>query len=185
VLAASLHYPCTQADKEDVLLLFAAICAHKVFTSMSMATRFLRLGCSLPLLFVLMFPFHVLPPVAVMAAAAAGSNNPLASLVLVGLSTGTFLYVGALEVVCEEFGDHDEHPSGSPTAKQVVAATQLSTLGPLYESTERPSNSSIGKDTDNAKPQEWHPTKLVKFAVYMLGAGCLLGLTAALPKREH
>jgi zinc transporter ZupT len=51
-------------------------------------------------------PYHIIPPLAIVFAALAGAENPSASLILTGFSTGTFLYIGAFEVICEEFAEH-------------------------------------------------------------------------------
>lgn len=166
-----------QASRKDVLLLYAAICAHKVFTAMSLSTRFMRLGISPVLLTVLMLPFHLLPPLAVILAAAVGSDSPMASLIMISLATGTFLYVGAFEVLCEEFAEHDDHTSGRLDEKM-----RQEKLAAVQEGQMRTSEIEVKADGEG---QEWHPSKVVKFAMFTFGMGMLLVITAALPKHSH
>lgn len=159
-----------------MLLLYAAICAHKVFTAMSLSTRFLRLQCPLKLLTLLLLPFHLLPPLAVILAAAVGSENALASLIMVSLATGTFLYVGAFEVVCEEFAEHESHHESN------MRLDSTSKMGIPSEVQMVGDESAV---TVNKERGEWHPSKRIKFLMFLIGCGILLGITAALPKHEH
>lgn len=175
-----------QTSRKDLLVLYAAICAHKVFTSMSLATRFLRLGCPLRLLTILLLPFNVLPPLAVVLAAAVGSDSALASLIMVGLATGTFLYVGAFEVVCEEFAERDAHERAS--GKVNVSLDSLNLPAPAngrMRDSQMATSSQAEEGVKDHEAGEWHPGKQVKFAMFALGCGVLLGITAALPKHEH
>ena len=149
---------------------------------MSLSTRFLRLGCSLKLLTILLLPFHLLPPLAVILAAAVGSDSPIASLIMVGLATGTFLYVGAFEVVCEEFAEHEQHQTSATSAKQAAK------LDSVYLGPPPASDGQLGASAVELKEHgsvEWRPSKQVKFMMFLLGCGLLLSITAALPKHEH
>ena len=168
-----------QTNRRSLLVLYAAICAHKVFTAMSLSTRFLRKGISLRLLTVLLLPFHLLPPLAVILAAAAGSDSALASLILSALATGTFLYVGAFEVVSEEFAEHKEpKEDAGPQMLKASAVDSVNMSGPpeVKEGVELPAQS---------ESKEWYPSKAVKFGMFLFGTALLLGITAALPKHVH
>ena len=168
-----------QTNRRSLLLLYAAICAHKVFTAMSLSTRFLRKGISIGLLTVLLLPFHLLPPLAVILAAAVGSDNALASLIMVSLATGTFLYVGAFEVVCEEFAEHG-HGDAHAKAQQ---PSQLHSADMQGEQTD--GQMVMSGDWKGKESNEWVPSKAVKFGMYLFGTALLLGITAALPKHVH
>jgi hypothetical protein len=167
---------CLQTDRKDLLLLFAAICTHKIFESMSMATRFLRLGCPRFTMLLLMLPYHLIPPLAMILASVARAESPVASLVLIGLSTGTFLYVGAYEVVSEEFAqDPSSTKDAHGTAIQQVATLQPVAAGQVED--QRDATVIVSAKTENV----WHPSKSVKYAMYLAGCGVLLALSAALP----
>ena len=160
-----------QVSRSDTLLLFAAIAMHKIFASMSIATRFLRYGASVRQVNLPLLPYHVLPPLAVVISAAAGSENVTASLILSGLSAGTFLYIGAFEVVCEEFVEA-EHEHTTDRALENSGSGEVA------------KGAIAGEKAVEAAPS-WRPSKGVRFAAFTLGAGLLLGLTAALPEPAH
>lgn len=158
-----------QIKRDDLLLLFGSIMLHKVFSSVSIATRFIRRGATPLQTTVLLLPYHLLPPLAVILGALVGSEDALTSLVLSGLAAGTFLYIGAFEVLCEEFVEAEVHgPEDGGVARDdadgVVEGKPV-----------------IDEDRGGA----WAPSKALRFAAFVAGAGLLMGLTAALPEGEH
>lgn len=135
------------------------------------------------LMLLLLLPYHVLPPVAVLAGAAAGREMPLLSLILLALATGMFLYVGAFEVVCEEFA---QHIIGSTTSKQAVVVKGAAETEGMGENRHHAVDAEARMGNQAAaKAPEWYPSKGLKFFMFLLGSGCLLGLTAALPRHSH
>lgn len=173
-----------QGSREDIWLLFSAICSHKVFTTMSQSARFLRLGCSPALLFILLAPFHFLPPLGIVLGAVTGQEHSTASLVLAALATGTFLYVGAFEVVAEEFAE-----VGTSQAEE-VAETGRSWAGGCFGSGsnsgcigEPVSGEAGGADAEPAK--SWVPGRTVKFSIFVFGCGVLFAVTAVLPSHSE
>jgi ZIP Zinc transporter len=174
-------------SRKDVLLLYSAICAHKVFTTMSLATRFLRLGCPLKLMTMLLLPFHLLPPLAIVLSAVVGSDSPLSSLILVSISTGTFLYVGAFEVVCEEFAEHEDHDDHEDRDdRQQHHGHEIPSIiaDDVLQTSEEQMISTVASIKKHAAV-DWRPSKQIKFAMFALGACLLLGITAGLPKDLH
>lgn len=159
-----------QKTRRQVLLLFLAIALHKAFSAMSISTRFLRRGCSPILLFLLLLPYHVLPPLAILLASIAGGENDLASLILAGLATGTFIYIGAFEVVSEEFADCQAE-GGDATSRD--SASDVA------------SDEGANAVAHKAQFKSWRPSKAVKFAAFALGSALLLGLTAVVPDGAH
>eukprot|EP00892_Ulva_mutabilis_P009091 jgi/Ulvmu1/6554/UM003_0188.1 len=174
-------------SREDVWLLFATICSHKVFTTMSQSARFLRLGCPPGLLFLLLLPFHILPPLGVVLGAITGQENPTVSLVLAGLATGTFIYVGAFEVVAEEFADAGHAPPVADDAA-AVGATPECYVSPNSDCIGAPVAEHVrehGRGAAAATKKAWIPGRALKFAVFMAGCGALLAVTAALPAHSE
>jgi hypothetical protein len=161
-----------QISKADAVLLFGAISMHKVFSAMSIATRFLRRDCPPTLLCTLLLPYHIIPPLAIILAAVVGAENPSASLVLTGFSTGTFLYIGAFEVICEEFAEHTQ--AGPDGGRKEVGR---------LDKDEEPSGMITGT-VANAHTA-WRPNKLQTFAAFLLGVIIQLGLLAVKPGAEH
>lgn len=139
---------------------------HKVFAAVSITTRFLRRGASPLQATLFLLPYHLLPPVSVILAALVGSEDALASLVLSGLAAGTFLYIGAFEVVCEEFVE----------AEAAAAAA---------DDDGGDGGTGAGDEKAVAKARGWQPSKGARFAAFAFGAAVLLALTAALPESEH
>lgn len=153
--------------RRDVFIFWVAIALHKGFAAMSIATRFLRKGASPVQLFFLLLPYHLLPPAAILVAAAVGSSNPGVSTILSALATGTILYIGAYEVISEEFGPQPAAVETTPAAKKVAG-------------------SEDGSDPEvagvpGANGKAWVPSKAMKFAAFSFGTLLLIGLLAAVP----
>lgn len=140
---------------------------------MSQATRFLRLGCPPGLLFLLLAPFHILPPLGVILGTVVGGEDVIAALILSALSTGTFIYIGAYEVISDEFGCHS-HGDEAP-----AAATALT--GGNVEGGAGGNNQL----ESGAKSGAWFPSRMVKFMVLVFGCGVIYAITAALPSHDE
>ena len=155
-----------QDTRRDAFILWVAIALHKGFTAMSIATRFLRKGASPLQLFLLLLPYHLLPPAAILVAAGVGSSDAGASTILSALATGTFIYIGAYEVVSEEFGPQPAaaSPEASAVAKKVAG-----------------SEDGMESCASEAQQKEWVPSKAMKFGAFIVGTGLLIGLLAAVP----
>lgn len=153
---------------------------------MSQSARFLRLGCPPGLLFILLAPFHLLPPLGVVLGAITSREHQGVSLVLAALATGTFLYVGAFEVVAEEFAESGPSPGaraqvrggdGGPGCWPPCASGGDS--GCIAEPAEE------GGAKGGRALQSWLPGRKVKFAIFVAGCGVIFGVTAALPAHSE
>lgn len=149
-----------QSKRNDVLILFLAIWSHKFFEAVGLGTRFVRVAnCSPAHMTLLLLPYHLLPPLAVIVGAfVSHGTGPTTTMVLAALATGTFIYVGAFEVTAEEFG----------------GAHDAAALQPCQIS----SSSNSCAEVEAA----WVPSHRVKWVVMVLGAGTIMGLMAALPE---
>jgi ZIP Zinc transporter len=170
-----------QTTHKNLWMLFVAVCAHKGFVTVSMATRFLRRGCSVKWLIVLLLPFHILPPLAIVLAVCLGAASPRASLVALALATGAFLYVGAFEVVKEEFSDH-QPPNRAAGAVAGDCAAAVSSQNCLDAAIEAGITMEAVARDNEPESVEWSPSKLLKFAMFAFGSGLLLVITAVLPE---
>lgn len=74
-----------------------------------------------------LIPFNIMCPLLIMVGALlADKPEPWVQLVFMAMATGTFLYVGGTEVVCEEFG----RVCGA--GKLGVVATKVLKFGALF-----------------------------------------------------
>lgn len=140
-----------QSSRRDVLLLFAAFAAHKSFESLGVATRLHQRGCPNWLVPVLLLPLFVIPFIGVLVGTAISSENFLLNVILNGLAAGTFLYVGAFEIMGEEFGHGDAH------------------------------DDSNAKEEDTPSTKAWYPNKAMKFISFLIGIGLIFLVTALIP----
>lgn len=172
-----------------MLLLFGAITAHKIPASMSMSIRFLRRGAGLLPLILLMLPYHLLPPLAILIAAGVQESGDTAPFVLSGLAAGTFLYVGAFEVICEEFSGGSHHDEAPLEAAKQVPGAGSHTHGHSAHSCDGDGVDATAQGYVTGTPAKhkegWNPGRRTKFAAYCIGVALLLGITAALPEHEH
>jgi hypothetical protein len=143
---------------------------------MSIAVRFIRRGCPPGLLFVLLSPYHIIPPLAVILAALVGVENAVASLILTGFSTGTFIYIGAYEVLVEEFAEHVHVVESKPKDDAIFGVDGTS------GSSGKVSNIAPASASGNSR---WHPKKWHKFLAFLIGCGIQFGLLAAAPGGGH
>ncbi|GMH45237.1 hypothetical protein BSKO_13194 [Bryopsis sp. KO-2023] len=104
-----------EEHRNGVLILFASIGSHKGVAAMALAARFIRNGATKKQVLGFMAGFSVIAPIGILIGMASSDVDPLVHLILSGLAAGTFIYVGAYEVIAEEF--HGRHISNG--AKQI------------------------------------------------------------------
>ncbi|GFR47458.1 hypothetical protein Agub_g9184 [Astrephomene gubernaculifera] len=90
-------------QRRQFLLLLAAIASHKAVSALALSSRFLKEGATMKQVTIYVGPFCLVAPLSILAGVYVGRVAPLASLVFSCFATGTFLYVGASEVIMEEF----------------------------------------------------------------------------------
>lgn len=179
---------------------------------MSQSARFLRLGCPPGLLFVLLAPFHLLPPLGVVLGTVTGDEDPFVSLLLAALATGTFLYVGAFEVVAEEFAeaggnleapreelavspgnfaipadssDPDDALEAGCAGGRWAVCWPGGCLGAAAEASPVAGGpDEAGGGGDDAVVKGWMPGRDVKFVFFICGCGVLSLVTFALPHAD-
>ncbi|XP_068214526.1 zinc transporter ZIP2-like [Palaemon carinicauda] len=99
-----------EGHSDDVWLMFAALCSHKIFISFSMSMELLEIGVPLKILILSMMTFALASPIgglvgAIITANSSGSDTPagvLAPAFLQAISAGTILYVTFCEVLERE-----------------------------------------------------------------------------------
>eukprot|EP00884_Botryococcus_braunii_P015673 jgi/Botrbrau1/278/Bobra.0022s0247.1 len=93
-----------QTSRAGVITVLVAMVSHKWVESIALTTRFLRAGPRPWWAMILMlFPFAVVVPVGVAVGIVLTSINAWVTLVLFGLISGMFIYVGGYEIIAEEF----------------------------------------------------------------------------------
>ena len=94
-----------QSDRSSVYAIFTAIASHKAAAAFSIGCAFLRCGMTNPqTLFIFMAAFSCITPIGILIGCAAESaHSPAVSAVLEGIAAGTFIYVGTVEVIGDEF----------------------------------------------------------------------------------
>eukprot|EP00238_Polyblepharides_amylifera_P015617 CAMPEP_0196575542 /NCGR_PEP_ID=MMETSP1081-20130531/4996_1 /TAXON_ID=36882 /ORGANISM="Pyramimonas amylifera, Strain CCMP720" /LENGTH=539 /DNA_ID=CAMNT_0041893879 /DNA_START=46 /DNA_END=1665 /DNA_ORIENTATION=- len=92
-----------QSDRQDVFLVFWAILAHKSVVALSLGVKFLTDGASTFQTMTLLTAFSLVSPIGILIGMAIDNENGTTSMILNGISAGTFLYIGATEVVVDEF----------------------------------------------------------------------------------
>ncbi|GMH45871.1 hypothetical protein BSKO_13834 [Bryopsis sp. KO-2023] len=97
-----------ETQKSDVLLLFASIGSHKGVAALALTARFINNGASRKQALVFMSAFALIAPFGILIGWASDSVEPMTLLILDGLAAGTFIYVGAYEVIAEEFHHHED-----------------------------------------------------------------------------
>ncbi|GIL51325.1 hypothetical protein Vafri_7338 [Volvox africanus] len=90
-------------SRSQFLLLFAAIASHKAVSALALSSRFMREGATMAQVTIYVGPFCLVAPVSILAGVYVGRVAPIARLVFSCFATGTFIYVGASEVIMEEF----------------------------------------------------------------------------------
>jgi len=118
-----------QDERHDVLLFFASIAAHKAPAAMALSARFLKTGASFLQAFPFLVIFGLMGPISILTGTVLNSVPAMIRLVLNGLSAGTFVYIGAYEVVQEEFGEKKASNIGLSMRGQRVIKFLLMALG--------------------------------------------------------
>lgn len=90
-------------QRKEFLMLFMAIASHKLISGLALSSRFLKDGATTRQITLYVGPFVLVAPTAILAGMYVSNVHPLVHLALSCFATGTFLYVGASEIVEEEF----------------------------------------------------------------------------------
>lgn len=137
----------TQTERKAIFSIFVAIASHKSAAAFSVGTQFLRCGVKdVKTMALFMLVFAAITPVGILIGYFAESTSPPASAVLEGISAGTFIYVGTIEVVGDEFENTTEKCDDDHGHNHKVATHEHNVHG--------------------APPR---PVRLAKFGAYMLG----------------
>ena len=137
----------TQTERKAIFSIFVAIASHKSAAAFSVGTQFLRCGVKdVKTMALFMLAFAAITPVGIVIGYFAESTSPAAAAVLEGISAGTFIYVGTIEVVGDEFENTTEKCDDDHGHNHKVATHEHNVHG--------------------APPR---PVRLAKFGAYMLG----------------
>jgi len=148
-----------QSDKEGLLLIFWAIIAHKSVVALSLGVKFLTDGASTLQAMVMLTAFSLVTPIGTLIGMAVDNENSTTSMILNGLSAGTFLYIGASEVVVDEF--------------ELSATAYLSS-----EKFNAENDPNISRQNAHAKDRR------IKFLCMFCGVG-VIALASLTPSHEH
>ena len=136
-----------QTTRKSIINIFVAIASHKSAAAFSVGTQFMRCGVKdLKTMSMFMFVFAMITPVGIIIGYLAEKKSSATSAVLEGLSAGTFIYVGTIDVVGDEFENTKEECEDDHGHNHKVAAHEHNVHG--------------------APPR---PVRLAKFGAYMLG----------------
>lgn len=94
-----------QDDRHKLLILFASVASHKGAAAMALSSRFLKTGATFLQAFSFVFVFSLMGPLSIFLGTILNDVPSMLHLILNGLASGTFIYIGAYEVVHEEFSD--------------------------------------------------------------------------------
>lgn len=108
-----------QSGKREFYVLLTAIASHKLISALALSSRFLKEGATARQITLWVGPFAFVAPSAILVGTFLGDVNPILHLALSCFATGTFLYVGASEIVEEEF--EGDMRSGRTDISQVTA----------------------------------------------------------------
>ena len=118
-----------QTSKSSIYAIFIAISAHKAAAAFSIGCAFLRCGVTrVSTLLAFMTIFACITPIGIAIGIAAGTkDNASVRAVLEGIAAGTFVYIGTVEVIGDEFEtttesctDNHGHDHKVPTHTHVV-----------------------------------------------------------------
>lgn len=109
-----------QDDRKTLLILFASIASHKFAAAMALSSRFMKNGAVFLKAFFFVFLFSLLGPFSIMLGTVLHGVPALVHLILNGLASGTFVYIGAYEVVHEEFSMDEKSTSMSARSQRAV-----------------------------------------------------------------
>lgn len=121
----------TQTERKAIISIFVAISSHKSAAAFSIGTQFLRCGIrDVKWMAIFMLAFALITPIGIVIGYLAESTSPATSAVLEGVSAGTFIYVGTIEVLGDEFenttelcDDHHGHNHKVATHEHTVHGT--------------------------------------------------------------
>ncbi|CAL8469723.1 g9265 [Coccomyxa elongata] len=92
-----------QDTKVGAVTVLIALVSHKWVESIALSARCLKAGANCWQTGVFLFPFAATAPIGVGIGSALSNINPWVQMVLYAFATGFFIYVGACEVIAEEF----------------------------------------------------------------------------------
>ncbi|CAG9460657.1 unnamed protein product [Pedinophyceae sp. YPF-701] len=93
-----------QATETGVYKMLIAIGSHKWVSSLSLGSHFLMEGTPAVETAIWLIPFALMTPLGIIAGMLSSGRSALTDVVLQGLSAGTFIYVGAVEIAGSELG---------------------------------------------------------------------------------
>ena len=158
--------------------LFIAISCHKFFESVSLGARFVVEGMSVMACVMWLLPFSLSIFIGVVIGTVVPANNYIASTIFQGLSAGTFIYVGAFEVLSHEFGSHHHGSGGMLGGKKPAEHDEC-----IHDARDCPVEGEDGKavvmSSDASVPPHSHsPDALTRMARFQLYGAFVLGCTA-------
>ena len=93
-------------NKKDILFLLLAVAAHKWAASLSLGISFIKAKTTKKLYIIMVMIFAFIGPFGIaLGIILSQSTNDLLEGILLGISTGTFIYVACSDVLVEEFED--------------------------------------------------------------------------------
>jgi len=114
-----------QDDRTDFWALFASVASHKLPAAIAVTTRFIQNDASFGTSLLGVFMFAIIAPAGVFVGLAADNVPPLVSVIIQGLAAGTFVYIGAYEILHQEFDGHQSHRGdGEKSERPRVSKTQ-------------------------------------------------------------
>ena len=95
-------------NKKDILFLLLAVAAHKWAASLSLGISFIKAKTTKKLYIIMVMIFAFIGPFGIaLGIILSQSTNDLLEGILLGISTGTFIYVACSDVLVEEFEDRN------------------------------------------------------------------------------
>jgi len=107
--------------------IIVAVVGTRAFEGISLATRFLKAGATRLEAFLWLMPFFLSTPIAIYIGLALSQTSDTVVAIFQGLSAGTFIYVGAFDVLSNQFGSHQPNRSFWARA-QLLGAYMLGAL---------------------------------------------------------
>eukprot|EP00227_Mantoniella_beaufortii_P020819 CAMPEP_0197600084 /NCGR_PEP_ID=MMETSP1326-20131121/32618_1 /TAXON_ID=1155430 /ORGANISM="Genus nov. species nov., Strain RCC2288" /LENGTH=510 /DNA_ID=CAMNT_0043167139 /DNA_START=220 /DNA_END=1752 /DNA_ORIENTATION=- len=114
LLAVSLHAVLAgvslgvQSKRGNILVVLTAIAAHKAPEAFSIGSKLVRSGMGQLQVLTLVLLASLVTPLGIGIGVAVGTTSPISALVLEGLAAGTFIYIGATEIMSDEFETSSE-----------------------------------------------------------------------------
>lgn len=97
-----------QRSYADVVTAFVAMASHKWVESIAVASVFMAAGSGFLAIVGFLVPFSLGPLVGIAIGVSVSNSNNWAVLVLFGLVSGLFIYVGTMGIIAEEFSKFDD-----------------------------------------------------------------------------